>query len=431
MHPISQQRKGPTVERLNAVLSPWQEGWLDLHHINTGRGDAALYVLPDGTTVGVDCGELDPTSPRTNSPRNAPARPNGGRPPYEWVARYMGRRAAERGVAPSLDYALVTHFHDDHMGALHRKSRRARHGAYSRTGITGLGDLVPIGTLIDRGWPGYDFPASFEGELVQAVVAERPHLAPAVAEYQRTMRNYLEFIATQQAERGMRVEQLAVGRSDQIVPLHKPGVYPVEVRGVAANGRVWTGQGSEVQALLPPAEELGPYALRIENVCSAAFSIRYGPFHFFNGGDIVGLVELDDPPWFDVETPVARAVGPTDVQVLNHHGYRNTHHEFWVRTTRPRVLVHQNWSSDQPGMGVLKRITSTYLYPGPRDLFGLDILPVNHAFIGEAIDRAYKSTRGHVVVRVEPGGARYWVIVLDDTTESDRVTGVYGPYASR
>ena len=126
-----------------------------------------------------------------------------------------------------------------------------------------------------------------------------------------------------------------------------------------------------------------------------------------------------------------RAVGPTDVQVLNHHGYRNTHHEFWVRTTRPRVLVHQNWSSDQPGMGVLKRITSTYLYPGPRDLFGLDILPVNRAFIGEAIDRAYKSTRGHVVVRVEPGGARYWVIVLDDTTESDRVTGVYGPYASR
>jgi hypothetical protein len=82
-------------------------------------------------------------------------------------------------------------------------------------------------------------------------------------------------------------------------------------------------------------------------------------------------------------------------------------------------------------MGVLKRLTSTYLYPGPRDLFGLEILPTNRDFIGEAVDRAYKSTRGHIVVRVEPGGERYWVIVLDDTTESYRVIGVFGPYESR
>jgi hypothetical protein len=229
----------------------------------------------------------------------------------------------------------------------------------------------------------------------------------------------------------MRVEQIAVGRCDQIVPLHRPGAYPLEVRAVAANGRVWTGRGSRVRTRLPRAKALAPYALRLENVCSAAFRLRYGPFDYFNGGDIVGLVELDDPRWFDVETPVARAIGPTDVQVLNHHGYRNTHTEFWVRTTRPRVLVHQNWSSDQPGMGVLKRLTSTALYPGPRDLFGLEILRANRDFIGEDVDRAYKSTRGHILVRVEPGGARYWVIVLDDTTESDRVIGVYGPYASR
>jgi hypothetical protein len=82
-------------------------------------------------------------------------------------------------------------------------------------------------------------------------------------------------------------------------------------------------------------------------------------------------------------------------------------------------------------MGVLKRLTSRYLYPGPRDLFGLDILPVNHDFIGEGVNRAYQSTRGHIVVRIEPGGERYWVVIVDDTTESDRVIGVHGPYASR
>jgi hypothetical protein len=330
-----------------------------------------------------------------------------------------------------IDYALITHFHDDHMGALHKRSRRAPHGAYYRTGITGMGDLIPIGTLLDRGYPDYDFPVAFEGEVVQRLIQRHPRLASAIKEYARTMRNYLDFLEYQQTENGMRVEQIAVGRNDQIVPLHCPDAYEVEVRAVAANGRIWTGQGTEVQAHLPPAGELAPYALRLENMCSSAFRIRYGPFDYFNGGDIVGLVELDDPPWFDIETPVAQAIGPTDVQVLNHHGYRNTHHEFWVRTTQPRVLVHQNWSSDQPGMGVLKRLTSTYLYPGPRDLFGLDILRTNRDFIGEAVDRAYKSTRGHIVVRVEPGGERYWVIILDDTTESYRVIGVFGPYESR
>ena len=40
------------------------------------------------------------------------------------------------------------------------------------------------------------------------------------------------------------------------------------------------------------------------------------------------------------------------------------------------------------------------------------------------------SDHGHIVVRVEPGGARYWVLVLDDTTESYRVTSVHGPYLS-
>jgi len=40
------------------------------------------------------------------------------------------------------------------------------------------------------------------------------------------------------------------------------------------------------------------------------------------------------------------------------------------------------------------------------------------------------SDHGHIVVRVEPGGARFWVLVLDDAAESYRVTSVYGPYVS-
>ncbi len=31
---------------------------LDLHHINTGSGNAAFYIFPDGTTFLVDAGEI-------------------------------------------------------------------------------------------------------------------------------------------------------------------------------------------------------------------------------------------------------------------------------------------------------------------------------------------------------------------------------------
>ena len=39
--------------------------------------------------------------------------------------------------------------------------------------------------------------------------------------------------------------------------------------------------------------------------------------------------------------------------------------------------------------------------------------------------------QGHVLLRVEPGGSRYRVIVLDDSREDGNVLSVHGPYESR
>ena len=43
-------------------LSPWREGYLDIHQISTGRGNATFMILPDGTTMMVDMGDLGDTS---------------------------------------------------------------------------------------------------------------------------------------------------------------------------------------------------------------------------------------------------------------------------------------------------------------------------------------------------------------------------------
>ena len=39
-----------------SALPPWREGYLDLHHINTGRGNATLVMMPDGTSLLIDAG---------------------------------------------------------------------------------------------------------------------------------------------------------------------------------------------------------------------------------------------------------------------------------------------------------------------------------------------------------------------------------------
>jgi hypothetical protein len=58
------------------------------------------------------------------------------------------------------------------------------------------------------------------------------------------------------------------------------------------------------------------------------------------------------------------------------------------------------------------------------------MLEANQLVIGPLLDRL-KSAQGHIVVRVEPGGDRFRVIILDDSTESYRVKAVHGPYQSR
>ena len=45
-------------EQMGEQLPSWQKGYLDIHHISTGRGDCTLMILPDGTTMMVDAGDL-------------------------------------------------------------------------------------------------------------------------------------------------------------------------------------------------------------------------------------------------------------------------------------------------------------------------------------------------------------------------------------
>jgi beta-lactamase superfamily II metal-dependent hydrolase len=342
------------------ALPPWTRGTLDIHQISTGTGNAALLVFPDGTTLLVDAG------------------PSGAA-----IAKYITATLATfvRG-SPRLDYAVLTHFHSDHLG-----------------GIADVAARIPIGTLLDR---GYDY------------------LKPA--DDDRTFTRYRAFLDDRQRARGARAEPIRVGHADQIVLQRDRAAFPsVEVRTVAASGAVWSGEGDRVTRIFPPLESIPAGDRPSENMCSIGLRLRYGHVDFFTGGDM--------PDWQSVETAVARAIGPTDVHIVNHHGSIDPESAIFLSTLRSRVLILPSWSETHPSQDVLKRMLTARLYPGPRDIFATTLYASTRASIGE---RATQLTadHGHIVVRVAPGGDSYQVFVLDETSDTRTVRGVFGPYPS-
>jgi len=384
------------------VLPAWTPGTLEIHQISTGRGNSALFIFPDGTTMMVDAGAQSSKNPRFVAPR-----PDDSRSPGEWIVRYV-RQMLRHEPSPALDYVFLTHFHSDHMGQVAEASRISQSGQYKLSGITEVAESLPVRKVLDRGWPDYQYPAPLEDPMVK---------------------NYRVFLNWNMERNGLRVERFQPGRNDQIVAVREAGKYPnFEVRNVMANGEVWTGVGTNTRQHFPPLQDVAAGDRPSENMCSAGFRLSYGKFDYYSGGDIPGIPFEGFPDWHDVETPVAKAVGPVEACILNHHGYIDSQNAFFVGTLRPRVWILNVWESAHPTARVYSRLQSTRVYPGPRDIFATNMHEANRLVV-VGLDKL-ASDHGHIVLRVTPGGT-FGVIILDDAAETYRVKSIHGPYESR
>jgi beta-lactamase superfamily II metal-dependent hydrolase len=358
-----------------------REGEMDIHHIDTGCGNCTLVVTPDGTTIMIDAGAAAGMPETTSQPR-----PDGSRRAGEWQARYALRYAGK----PQLDYFVATHVHPDHVGDVGERNPIDASGAFRLTGVSDVDRLMPIGTVIDRGFPGY-----------AAALPDAPYA-----------HNYVAYLKRREAT-GRAVQAAVVGSEEQL----RGAAWKTRI--LAANGIVWGAKSAPAGA-----ERL------TENDLCIALRFTYGKFSYFAGGDLNSDTHDGREPQLDIETPAARAAGRTEVAAANHHGYFDACGPEFVRSLDAQVYVIQAWDVGHPGTAQVQRMLGAWSQTAAHDVFATDILPAN-----ELTNRRFipllKSRRGHVVVRVASGGESYRIFVLDSSRENGDITGAFGPYQCR
>lgn len=367
-------------------LTPWREGYLDIHQISTGRGNATFMILPDGTTMMVDMGDLGDTSHFRQEVM--PAVPSSEKSPAQWVAEYVKHVCGPLGNGGKVDYMLITHYDSDHIG-IHGKG-----------GVMELDSLLHIEKIVDR---GYDYPT--------------PELAMQMN--RRTLPGYLRTMEAR-AARGLGYEKFVVGSDTQFALRSRPR-DDFRIRNIYANGQLWTGEGFQTRDIVIGEGEEYQENLKAmnENRLSCTINISYGDFDYHSGGDIQGSSPNSTRPWRNVEKFVGEFIGETDVVLANHHAYSDAMYEPFVKAVTPQVCIIPVWDYYHPQPTTLDNMLRGGIdegHPAVRDsvnyVFAAGMVGSNRERL--ASDGSLVLPDGHVVVRVHEGGDRFQVFVLDD-----------------
>ncbi len=233
---------------------------MQIYFIDVEGGQATLIVSPSGGSLLIDTGWPDQK----------------GRDADRILA------AAHAAGLKQIDYVLITHYHDDHVG-----------------GVPQLVDRIKVGTFVDHG-PNQEDSAATRANF---------------AAYQKAIAGHPHIVAT-------------------------PGMG-LPIKGLEVE--VLTSAGAAIQSPLPGAGSANPYcgqdpapeADPTENSRSLGVMIRDGKFRFLDLGDLTRKKELD------LFCP-NNLIGTVDLLLVNHHGMDLSNTKSLVWGLHPRVAIFDN-----------------------------------------------------------------------------------------
>ena len=408
-----EDNRGPFDNEIGKPLSAWAEGCLDIHAINSGRGECTFFIMPDGTTLCCDAGELGPDSGEHS---RVDAKPNANTRAFRTYGDYI-KYFLPQNVS-YMDYMLMTHFHNDHMGSCNETAfNQIVKGGFTwrQTGIMALYDMVPFDKMIDRAYSSNDKDYNF--------------VSQSGKNYSGGIESYASFIYWARSSKGLKVERAKNGSTTQIKLVNDAAKYPnFKVQINAVNGEYWNG-----------SESIDPYGESIpaENGNSISFLISYGEFDYLTSGDAGANTKI--------ENNLAKSINKKIEAMKSHHHFSwDTMSSTSMKIYQPKVVVSQSFYDHQPDMGhswtcgglsyasnsnqAFQKAWASYGTDEDKSWYFTNIHPKTaEVYPGEVAKM--RSRNGHVVIRVKDGGSEFYVYVLDDTDSKYKVKQIDGPFS--
>ena len=385
---------------VNNVLPAWSEGYLDIHFINSGRGECCFYILPDGTTLLVDAGEIKKSYNASSTSEEAAVaqRPNTSTRPYMVYAKYI-KHFAPYGAY--IDWCAPSHFHIDHIGSadMATASASAANGGYKKAGLLALFDEVSYKKILDRLYPNYittddGTVTSMNGELSS---------------------DYKKFVEWGISKNKFTADVFKVGEEQITLQYNKSAYKNFRIFNICANGNVYNRSGVK------------NYHTENGNPASCGFHLKYGDFDYIACGD------LTSGPQNQVSYYVRDFIGEDKFEAFKCHHHLSSN--AWGSQMQndnnffePQVIVSNSLFRKHCDPSLISTyITGESWY---NSFFATNLHP-KYISANQSLVNQFSGYNGHIVIRVKPGGGEYNVYMLDDTNFEYRIKSIHGPYTSK
>jgi beta-lactamase superfamily II metal-dependent hydrolase len=235
---------------------------LEIYFVDVEGGQATLIVAPSRQSLLVDTG---------------------------WPGRNMRdanriAAAAKRAGVKEIDYLVVTHYHDDHVG-----------------GVAQLASKLPVRNFVDHG--------------------------ESVEHDGNADRLYKAYVRTRDASGGSHM---------QVKPGDKIPMKDLDVTVLAAGGEAIATPLSGAGQLNPACADVKPKETdSSENARSVGILIQFGSFR---------MIDLGDLTWNKENELVCpnNKIGTVDLYLTTHHGLDQSNSPAMVRALHPRVAIMNN-----------------------------------------------------------------------------------------